>query len=134
MRVRPGSGRAPVGMLRQPVADLVIVAAMRDEDVADGAQAGRRIEAAGGDRDDGAADAPPEQAGAALAAEAALGEAGGFVPAQPALRLEAQIGARRIGIGADMAVEAPALPTMAVHHVAQRAVDGEPHGTAFATA
>src|SRR5580693_338473 len=107
---------------------------MSDEDMAHGAQSGRRIEAAGRDGDDVAADPLPEQARAALAAETAARGARGLIPAQATLLLEAKIGEGGVGIGADMAVEAPALAAMTVHHVAQLARDGEPNSPAFAAA
>src|SRR5258708_10638118 len=107
---------------------------MGDEDMADGAQTRGRVEAAGGNRRQIAADALPKQAGAALAAEAAMGEARRLVPAQATLLGEAKVGAGGSGIGADMAVKAPALAAMAIHHLAQRAGDAETDGAAFAMA
>src|SRR5260370_37097916 len=127
-----GLALAAVWVLLQPILDLVIIAAMGDEDVADRVQPGRRVKTAGGDRDQVAADALPEQARPAFAAKTALREARGLIPAQAALLIEAEIGERRVGIGADMTVEAAALPAMTIHHIAQGAGDGEADGAAFA--
>src|SRR5258707_15544451 len=98
---------------------------MGDEDVAHRAQPGRRIEAARRHRHGLAAEPVPEQARAAVAAEAAPGGARGLIPAQAALLVEAEIGEGGVGVGADMAMEAPALAAMAVHPPAQRAPAGE---------
>src|SRR4030095_6384972 len=68
---RHGIGGHGARRLRDAVSDLVVVALALDEEVPRVHEAGRQAENAGGDRDIVSADTFPEQAGAAITAEAA---------------------------------------------------------------
>src|SRR5215475_2885146 len=92
-RSRRLPGRPPIALLRaplahragqtlQPVGDPVVVALVRNEDVAGRLQGRRRIEGSGCDADGLALQPLPEQARAAAAAEAAACDVGGAVPLQ----------------------------------------------------
>src|SRR5690349_19101674 len=120
--------------LRQAVGDLEVVGLVVDEDVLHDLEPGRLVEAAGGDRHARGALAVPEQAGAAMAAEAAAGHAGGIVPGEPAILAEGDVGHRRLAIEAEAAMLAAALAAMAGDDLAQPARHPIAHRAAQAAA
>ena len=104
-------------MARQPVVgELVVLAGLGDIPVAGDAQAGGAVERTGGDADRRAPGGVPEQARAALRAEAAAraGVATWAVDsAQPSILEQHEILAPRSRARGYVAVPAPAFPTVA---------------------
>ena len=130
----------PLSVLRQAGGDLVVAAGIRSIDMARDAQLAGIVQAAGGYRDAVAAVRIPEQAGAALRAEAAAGTGGRAVPTQLLLSVKFQAVAGDGSVGATVAVKAPALATVAnndalqgcprrpVTYSAAQATPGSGHG------
>src|SRR5215471_17528008 len=122
------------GQTLQPVGNPVIVALVRNEDVAGRPQGRRRIEGSGRDADRFALQPLPEQARAAAAAEAAACDVGGAVPLQLALAADDDVAQGGIRVGAVVPMELATLAAMAIDDVAQRAAHLVAHGAAQAAA
>src|SRR5262245_46492825 len=109
-----GSAGHRSGKAIEPVGDLVIVAAMVDEDMSYRLQSRWRVQGAGGDADAVAFEALPEQAGAAFAAKAAPRSFRRHKPFQVGAPDDGDVLVLRIGVGAEMAMELAALAAMAI--------------------
>jgi hypothetical protein len=109
-----------LGILRQAVADRIIVALVVDEDVQRELEAGRRVEGAHRDGYPVLAERVPEQERAAGPAEAAARLVRGLVPAQGVAAVQSERGARRLGRGPEVAGLPAALRAVAGGGRAQR--------------
>src|SRR5918998_5750270 len=119
------------------LSELVVVARVLGVDLLRRAQAGGRVEGAGGEADRVAAGRLPEQARAALGAEAAPGVGlalGALDPSETGVRGQAQLVARRGRRRPHVTGPPAAFAAVAHHDVTERTVHLEPDGPAQATA